>query len=372
MLPPYPREERRRTQEKCLYCSAEIPTVASGIILNESATGILLETAELLETGRPIWILPVYHGLLRPESLTSQELIDHPLARVGVVVRLESGNRAGIQFKEEPDRPQYRRRYRGSTKVTSFFIKHQGVLTYSGPLTIETVSLTEKIMSQAAGVTELLVSCQQIDQIQRTAFTVFLSSLQGFEKKGISLTVITGPISSAYFQKSLALPGSMICHVSATGIPASPAESVLNGSTGPAGGAKSGILLVARSLTTLNRLEKPLKNLDMPVWKLQGFTSAVKLLASERVMFVVVDIDLESCGTIVQLNQLKNAPLDPVPPVLAIGPGYLAALVKEALFLPVRLYLNKPITEREYANAVQTLLTENTNGTPAIKNPVRK
>lgn len=372
MLPPYPREERRRTQEKCLYCTTEYLTVTAGVILNESATGILLEASSPLETGKQIWVLPVYHDTLRPESLSTHELINHPLTRVGVVVRLESGNRAGIQFKEEPDRPQYRRWYRGGTTITSFFIKHQGVLAYTGPLTLETASLTDKIMSQAAGVTELLVSCHQIDQIQRTAFTVFLSSLQAFEKKGITLTVVTGPVSSAYFQKSLALPGSYICYVSETGAGAPPAESAPDGPASQPGSAKSGILLVARSLTTLNRLEKPVKNQDMPVWKLQGFGSAVKLIASERVRFMVVDIDLESCGTIVQLNQLKNAPLDPVPPVLAIGPGYLAALVKEALFLPVRIYLNKPTTEREYAAAMQTMLTETVNGAMAVKNQNRK
>jgi len=367
VLTLHPREERRRIQEPCLLCSSESLPVTTGVIVNESATGMLVETTRLLETGRQIWILPAYHKQPRPESWTPYELIHHPLTRTGVVVRLEGGNRAGIQFLEDQERPLYRRWFRGQTTVTGFFFKNQGVLAFTGPLTIEAASLVEKIISQANGITELLLACHQIDQIQRTAFTVLLSSLQTYEKKGIALTVVTGPVSTAYFQRSPVLPGSFIFPVFATE-PAGPVVDPLkNGIAHKAAAGSQGILLIARGQTTLNRLEKPLRNQEMPVWKLQGFGNALKLIAAGQARFLVVDIDVESCGTIVQLNELKNTPLDPLPPVLAIGPGYLAALVKEALYLPVRVYLSKPTTEHEYANAIQTMLSETANGPKPIK-----
>jgi hypothetical protein len=145
------REERRRTNERCLWCFAESNESKPGTILNESATGLLLQVEETLNLGQRIWILCMPGDDPTAYPLPPEDLINHPLSRGGKIVRVEEANQAGIQFdNEEKERPRYQRWYRGKSAIVTLLEKERATVTLSGWLNFESAILLEKLFTNKA------------------------------------------------------------------------------------------------------------------------------------------------------------------------------------------------------------------------------
>ncbi len=142
MPPVAKREERCRTNEPCLWCSANSMNVETGKIVNESASGVLLETQTTLKLEDRIWLLSFPGDDPTDQELTIEDIQSHPLSRLGVVVRIDRQSQVGIHFDQDvKEHPQYQRWYRGESSILTLFDGKKAIFTFSGPLQIETASL---------------------------------------------------------------------------------------------------------------------------------------------------------------------------------------------------------------------------------------
>lgn len=365
---PLPREERRKINESCLWCFAESEAPRKGSIINESATGILLETNESFVSGKRIWILTLPGNDLASHDLPTEELINHPLSRVGTVVRIDSNKRVGIQFdREEKERPHYLRWYRGNSAVVTLIDGDRATIALSGALNFESAMLLEKLFTkQSKPFREILFSCHNLEQVNNTALTVLRTALRHCDKSGVKLLVVTGPLISETLEKNLTLEHGYFVSLSgkpsqpvSESLPVSVRATVLSQPGSEPISIPEGIVILTRGVAELNRLTNPLTRLEIPVWKTQNFKEAPEMIAAHNPRFVIIDIDIEHCPLLIEINRIRKYSLMRIPPVMVIGPPHLGELIREALALPVKTYLIKPCTDREYVNALQGMLKEN-------------
>lgn len=364
---PLPREERRRINEPCLWCFVESDGPKKGAILNESATGILLEAEEPLDSGKRIWILSLPGDDLSTRKMPTEELINHPLSRAGTIVRNESVKRAGVQFdREEKERPRYLRWYRGNSSVVTLTDGDRATIALSGALTFESATLLEKLFTkQNKSIREILFSCHDIEQVNNTALTVLRAALRHCDKSGVNLTIITGQAISASLEKNLPLEHGYFSSISGIPVqtasessPAAACNETSSKSVSVQTVAPEGVVILSRGAVDLNRLANPLLRMEIPTWKTTNFKEAPDLIATHNPRFIVMDIELEHCPQLLELNRIRKYALSRVPPAMVIGPPHLGELIREALALPVKMYLIKPCTDREYATGLQAMLKE--------------
>lgn len=365
MLSHSSREERRRTNERCLWCFAESNESKPGTVLNESATGLLLQAEEPLSVGQRIWVLCMPGDDPTVNPLPPEYLINHPLSRGGKIVRVDETNQAGIQFdNDEKERPRYQRWYRGKSSIVTLLEKERATVTLSGWLNFESAILLEKLFTkQSKTFKEILFSCHDVDHINGTALTVLRSALRQCDKSGIVLTVLTGSETLVIFEKNLVLENGY--HVNLQSIPVLADSPAALPKTPPPTSPETpdivvdGIVVISRGISQLNRLAQPLERFSLVSWKTQSFKEAPELIATNNPRFVVIEVELEHCPSLIDINRIRRYSLSRIPPAMVIGPLHLGELIKEALAVPVKIYLPKPCTDREYINGLQAMLTQN-------------
>ncbi|MGC9327437.1 MAG: hypothetical protein ACP5I1_07365, partial [Candidatus Hinthialibacter sp.] len=215
MLSYLPREERRPIQERCLWCAIESEETAEGIIQDESASGMLLEVDRPLSMGRRIWVLTLPGVEIGQLALSPQDLIDHPLSRTGIVVRLESPLCVGLQFDDaEASRPSYQRWYRGGSLIITLSTSDWAVITLSDELNFESSVFLERIFSKYNQPhQEILFSCHKIQQVNNTALTVLRSAIRQCDKNGVMVTIIAGSAMSDSLGKNIELKHGCLANI---------------------------------------------------------------------------------------------------------------------------------------------------------------
>ena len=358
MAPLPPREERRKVEERCLWCFAESNEASAGTIVNESATGVLLETEDAIQLGKRIWILILPGENPVPQGISPENLINHPLTRAGMAIRQETETRIGIQFdQEDTERPHYQRYYRGTSSITTFIDKEKAAVTLRGSLNFDTAVLMERIFTkQFANCKDILFSCHELQEINGPAMTVLRTAIRLCDRNGITVTIITGVETAETVEKHLTLQNGFLVNIDSN---ESEGEKV---SSDPIHSQErtypDGAIIAARGNATLNRLATPLDRVDVFSWKTQNFKELPDLIINQNPRFVVIEVEIEHCPSLVEINRIKKLKPDHMPPALVIGPPHLGELIREALALPVKIYKIKPCTDREYAKSIHAMLSE--------------
>jgi ActR/RegA family two-component response regulator len=368
------REERRRINEECLWCAVNHPAVRKGTIVNESATGALIRCQGTLEVDKKLYVLSIPGGISDMDALDATQIKEHPLTRSATVVRHDGSDLMGVHFYGNPEtRPEFRRWFRGKCTVSLLSFPERCVFNITGDLTLESSALLQTLFTQQRRkCKEMLVSCYELAGIATTAGTVFRAVLNQCDKDGVVITLISGGMGSPCenLNNSVTLSNGLIF----------PQDDVYNLPAGKNIGAskqnehtpgaiqsqkKSGftsapkmdrVLIVSRGQTTLNRLGMFFDKYCIEVLRTKNFVQAMDITLAEHPLFVVVDIDLENCESLIILNKIKEFNPKLKTPLLILGPNNIYELVKAASFLPVGIYLTKPYTERDYANAIQNII----------------
>ena len=238
--------------------------------------------------------------------------------------------------------------------------RERAVINLSGSLTFEAAVLLERIFTkQSKSFREILFSCHEVERINGTALTVLRSALRHPDKNGIVLTVVTGPETHSALEKSLNLENGFTINIESLPVQteqhsiSAPAENVPQNNVAPG----DCVLIITRGIASISRLGVPFERLEIPVVKTQNFKEAPEIIATNNPRFVIIDIELEHCPLLLDINKIRRFSMPKLPPVMVIGPPHLGELIKEALALPLRKYLTKPCTDREYVNCLQTMLT---------------
>jgi ActR/RegA family two-component response regulator/ABC-type transporter Mla MlaB component len=367
------REERRKINEECYWCSVNATQVFKGVILNESATGVLVRIDRHLENGKKLYILSIPSGLDNLDQPTPDVLKNHPLTRSGTVVRQDGTNTFGIQFYgNHEDRPEYRRWFREKCTIALLTFPERSVFHLSGQLTLEAAALLQTLFTQQKKrVSEFLLSCYEVEDVATTAGTLFRSTLQECDQEGISITMIGGDQQSPCesINKSLVLKNGLLFTMGETyslpagqstkakETPAVTSNRKSDSEAKPSPEAKrDSVVLVAKGQSILNRLAMPFAKMDLQVFQTQKYLEAVDFIIAESPLFLVVDVDMDTCENLVMLNKIKEYKISHKPSLMVLGPNHIYGLVKEAMILPVAIYLTKPFTDRDYVNGITTII----------------
>ncbi|MEW6238508.1 MAG: PilZ domain-containing protein [Candidatus Omnitrophota bacterium] len=376
MLKPLVREERAKINEPCLWRHADQEEVFHGFIINESATGVLVETDQIHEIGQIICILVAFEGeaLPNPSKMNAEAIFQHPLARKGKIVRLEEPHRIGVQFdKEENAGAEYRRWIRGDSCITTFFFPDKGAISLSGKINLETSALLQKIVNlEAKKRKEIILSCRDVREAFTAAITVFRTAVLTIAKSGADLTFINSghaetaekigktiefeagrclnpqeryaiaprdPIEILKSKQSLQPSGEK--SQSAKPTPSSSKET-------PCKEAAPCALIVGKIPSAARRLAAPLERMNVPLRIVHREEEIVNAILQTNPVFIILDIDIETNHYVYLLNQIVKHEIPSLPPVCIVGPAILEKLVKEAIKLPLKFYMNKPFSERDY------------------------
>jgi len=344
-------------------------SVEGGEIINESASGVLLEIKTELKLEDRIWILSFPGDDPADQEISIEDLKSHPLCRSGEVIRIDKPTQMGIHFDEDvQDRPQYQRWYRGDSTILTLFDGKKAVFNFSGPLQIETVSLLDRILKRLNyPFNDIIISFNNVLRINKTALTMLRTSLRRYDLTGVVLTIITSNKETRIIEKGLDLKNGFIVNTADHPEPKKPEndkisediEIIESEHERPLVETEfEKVLLIAQSLSVLHRLSKPFERLDIETMKTQSFREAAELIAYNPTRLVVIDFDLEHSSSLIDINSVRRMQLSKVPPALVIGPQHIGDLVKAALSLPVKIYLSKPSTDRDYTQALQSILNQ--------------
>ncbi|MBN2327451.1 MAG: hypothetical protein JXR73_09880 [Candidatus Omnitrophica bacterium] len=355
------REERRSIYERCLWCSNESEEAAEGTIQDESASGILLETEKPLAMSQRIWILMLPDEEITRQELSPEDIIHHPLSRTGIVVRQESPLRAGIRFDDsENKRLSYQRWYRGGSLIVTLSAEDWAVITLSGELNFESAVFLERIFSKSGKPQqEILFSCHEVKQVNNTALTVLRSVIRQCDKSGVMITIIAGSTMAESLGKNIGIKNGCLANIDAP--PLQTKRSLKRELEAEAANGSHGVVLLARGAVGLNRLSAPMIRLGIPSWKTQNFREAANLIAFNKPLFVIVDVEIEQCPMLLELNRLEEYELEKLPPIMVIGPPHLSELIRTALKPPVKVYISKPYTDRDYMNGLKAMINQEYN-----------
>ncbi len=404
MLKQHPREERRWVTETCCWCLPSSKEVYDGTIVNESATGLCLQSESIPAIGTKVCVLSIPGEEAFMDNLSVREIALHPLTRIGVVKRNEMNTRVGIHFTEEKeDRMKYRRWFRGEATVITLMDNTRCVIGLAGKLSIEAASYVQKhIVKHSASIPEFLITCQQLTGAMSSATTILRTAITNSDKKGIPIILVSDNSSSkSIFTKNLNLTTGIHYDMDDVSIPGTvatltevsqsepaptpaPTPEPAQATTAPVSTApfsparKPGsrifdldedeetenleetfgntVVIICQNSQTLSRLIRPLERVGIAVDTAGSFEEGVKKIVSLRPPIVIAEIEIEACESVLILDRVYEHSLPDVPKLVLAGPNYLSALFKKALEIPVSSYLNKPYTERDYKTALEELV----------------
>ncbi len=383
------REERRSVNEPCVWCRSNIRIINKGAILNESASGMLLRTDNLPNLKDTVYIVPLFEEETSKHITNIQQIRDHPLMRIGRVVRRESVDSIGIQFiQDDTPRPQFRRWFRGQAAVTTLFMDNYGLIRVTGRLDIESGALVQSILkTHSNNLNELVISLHEVSSMSTTVLTIIRSSLQQCEQNGVDVTCIIGEntfsaqesVSPMLLNTTRQLDLSEQLELS---VPAEPSITADNDkahapheddltesfsqhksvetstsnlepttSTGPA-------LVAARNLSAIHRLLQPLKEQGFETETLTRIEDLNVYLPQKPWSLLIIDFELDHCDDLAKFAIEELPQLDSAPWVIVIGPEKVEPLVRAALKLPVREYMTKPVSDRDFLSVMSRLTKE--------------
>lgn len=368
------REERKTINEQCLWCLDDHRVVNFGTIVNESASGLLLQTVEPLKLGDELYLLtPCFGEPLSPDNLSAKQLMQYPVTRKGKVVRLATLNEYGIHFEEENKPAEFRRWYRESSTIYTLLTKKVAVIVLEGDINLETSTLTQSLANNfRRQVSDFVFSLENVQSFAGAAGAVIKSVIKSCGSGGWIATVIYGSHYEKAKQLVDELKGDGIFSFNTSDIyqtkpsPYSKSSEKETNTTSlyPAEKVDSNPNKDVRFLVVAPKVSMQ-KNLSRFIGEQGGKVIAVSLMheALNKILeyehhYVVLDIDLEEVNILLMLNQLIAKNLSHFPELIILGPKHIGELVKAALKLPVHTYLSKPYLDRDYHFAIETIMFE--------------
>ena len=360
------REERKQLNEHCLYCRTNRTGIYKGVILNESATGMLLEMEDFPEVGESVCVLSTTFG--EEESLlphTERELMSHPMSRYGEVVRLESLRRVGIRFEVNAEQGEFRRWYRGATTAQMLVFRRIGVLTILGEVTLEVGTLVTSQVNRIMGrIEELLFALHETTGIAPTAMTLMRGAVRKCSEAGMRVTVIYGDADSKSAQlcqgfsaEEVERAGIKELYGLASTFPGSvlQEEKPADREEKEEKPATLSFVIVSRRVVNQAQLSRPMERKEAPIIRVATIQEALMRIERDLPTHVVLDMELEEMDQLLLLNRLKHAKLARTPRLIIVGPRYIEGLVRAAIVFPVQQYISRPYNDREYQAAIERL-----------------
>lgn len=385
------REERRSINEPCVWCRSNIRIINKGAILNESASGMLLRTSNLPGMKETVYIVPLLEEETPKHITNIQQLREHPLMRSGKVMRRESVDCVGIQFvQEETPRPEFRRWFRGQAALTTLFMNDMGIIRVSGRLNIESGALIQSVLkSHAQKLREMIISFHEVESMATTVLTILRAALQQCERDGVDVTCILGESTfsaqesvsplllnpARQFNMSDELDLSTPSHFETTstedqklqssddfesfsGAFAQEEEKVSSILDFGPQSAKGPVLIAARNLSAIHRLLQPLQDKKFQVETLTRIEDATISLPQKPWSLFIIDFDLDHCDDVAKFAMADLPEMASAPWLIVIGPEKIEPLVRAAIKLPIKEYLEKPLSDREYQKVLDRTTAE--------------
>ncbi|MDP8245391.1 MAG: hypothetical protein P9L94_15005 [Candidatus Hinthialibacter antarcticus] len=382
------REERRAVNESCVWCRSSIRIINKGSILNESASGMLLRTDSLPSLKDTVYIVPLLEEETPKHITNIQQIREHPLMRIGRVVRRESVDCVGIQFvQDDTPRPEFRRWFRGQAALTTLFMDDYGLVRVMGRLDIESGALIQSVLkTHSKKMKELIVSLHEVTSMATTVLTILRASLQECENDGVDVTCLVGENTFSAQESVSPLLLNTSRQFDATeelDLSMEPPESdgshgdsqvVDEDSFGVAFGQKTETvkpiqdlepksahgpaLVAARNLSAIHRLLLPLQDHGFKTETLTRIEDANIYLPQKPWSLFILDFELDHCDDLAKFAEKELPELESAPWLIVIGPEKVEPLVRAALKLPVKEYLTKPVSDREFQAVIDRLTKE--------------
>ena len=385
------REERRSINEPCVWCHSNIRIVNKGSILNESASGMLLRTTNLPGMKETVYIVPLLEEETSKQIANIQQLREHPLMRIGKVVRRESVDCVGIQFvQDDAPRAEFRRWFRGQAALTTLFMGDLGLIRVSGRLDIESGALIQSILkTHAQKLREMMISLHEVESMATTVLTILRAALQQCERDGVDVTCIIGentfsaqesvsPLllnSTRQFNIADGLDISLQPHsadseveekkpqsnddfASLTGAFSRETEDVKSILDLEPQSAKGPVLIAARNLSAIHRLLQPLQDKKFEVETLTRIEDATIYLPQKPWSLFIIDFDIDHCDDVAKFAMADLPKMANAPWLIVIGPENIEPLVRAAIKLPIKEYLQKPLAGRVYQSVLDRTAAE--------------
>ena len=380
-----PREERKKIYEMCYWIKPDTETIFLGEILNESASGILLQTQDSVpEIGERICVLGATASRILYETPTYEQMIEYPLSRWGIVKRIDPPKKVGVQFEESiKGQSEYKRWYRAEMTVTTLVIEDRAILSIYGAVSLESGAFLQSLVQQYAKKTaELMISCHGVTRFPPTAVKVLCSCLSQFSSQEKVITLVTGGQESPSYglRTGSQIPiGSCVTVDEAFNLTKvqprktketdlePPIESPpLNQDSNETAPSKSfAIMAVARHRSDQVRLSNPLKQINRSFQTGANLLSLFESIVKNKPSHLIIDVDYEDCGALVCLNKLRKHGVTTNPKLLILSPPSIIPLIHAALPDFETNFMKKPCEGEEYNQSLLTWLkmteTENTN-----------
>lgn len=385
------REERRSINEPCVWCRSNIRIICKGSILNESASGLLLRTDNLPNLNETLYIVPLLEEETPKHITNIQQIREHPLMRIGKVVRRESVDCVGVQFvQDDTPRPEFRRWFRGQAALTTLFMDEYGLVRVMGRLDIESGALIQSVLkTHSKNIKELLVSLHEVSGMATTVLTILRASLHQCERDGVDVTCIVGehtfsaqesvsplllnPARQFNADEKIDLAVAVMTATDTTesiGGDLIEAEEPLAAAFGQEPENVDSIqtlepqsacgpaLVAARNLSTIHRLLQPLQGHGFKTETLTRIEDANIYLPQQPWSLFIIDFDLDHCDDLAKFAEEELTELSSAPWLIVIGPDKIEPLVRAAFKLPIKEYLTKPVSDREFQVVIARLVKE--------------
>lgn len=368
------REERKTLNETCLWCPDDKRAVYMGVIVNESASGLLLHTNEPLEMDTELYLLtPCFGEPFTPNNLSVKQLIQYPVTRKGKVVRIASPAEYGIQFEEENKPAEFRRWYRERSSILTFLTKQMAVIVLEGDLNLETSTLLQSLVNKfKRQVNEFVYSLEQVTSFAGASATILKSIIKSCGSDNKTATIIYGggydkakslakdvlgesifgfQTSELYHAKSIPFP-----KVNETNPDVSNPSSQ-NPNSDPFDLDVRFIILSSKVMNQ-KKYSAIINDREGHVIAVSHMHEVLNKVLEYNHHFVIVDIEIEEVNLLLMLNQLIAKNLDHFPEIIVLGPKHIDEIVKAALKLPVHTYLTKPVSDREFQSMIEHIMHE--------------
>lgn len=368
------REERKTLNEHCLWCSEDKRVVHKGIIVNESASGLLLQTDTIINMGETLYLLtPCFGEPLTPDNLSVKQLIQYPVTRKGKAVRTATKNEYGIHFEAEDKPAEFRRWYRESSSIYTFLTKQVAVIVLEGDINLETSTLLQSLVNKfKREVSEFVFSLEKVNTFAGAAGTIVKSIIKSCGSDQKTATIIY----SDTYEKSRILVNDLLSDsifgfltsdvYQTKPIPLpkfgeSPSQTTSRQSKDSNKVAfNNEVRFLVLSPKVLNQ-KKYIQMIHEA--KANGIAVPYMHEALNKILeyehhFVVVDVELEDVSLLLLMNQLIAKNLSHFPELIVLGPKHIEELVKAALKLPVHTYLTKPFLEKDFQYTIEHIMHE--------------
>jgi anti-anti-sigma factor len=353
---------------------------------------MLLRTNNLPGLKETVYIVPLLEEETPKHITNIQQLREHPLMRVGKVVRRESVDCVGIQFvQDDTPRPEFRRWFRGQAALTTLFMDDVGLVRVMGRLDIESGALIQSVLkTHAQKMREMIISLHEVSSMATTVLTILRAALQQCERDGVDVTCIVGEntfsaqesvsplLLNTYrqFDQRDKLDLTASIETNDVKMDESISDTVNNDedtfgvsfektsedvepllssdpetATGP-------VLIAARNLSSIHRILQPIQDKGFKVETLTRISDATIYLPQKPWSLFFIDFDLEHCEDIAKFASAELPELKSAPWLIIMGPENIEPLVRAAIKLPIHEYLEKPLSDREFQSVLDRTTDE--------------